>query len=273
MNFALLNDGTKMPELGFGLWQVPDAEAEGVVTEAIKVGYRSIDSAQVYENEAGVGRAVKNCGCPREELFVTTKIWNSDHGYDSTLRSFDKSLERLGLEQVDLLLIHWPAPKKNLYVETWKALIEIKKNGGARSIGVSNFHQEHLTRILQETSIVPSINQIEIHPYFQQKALRDFHKEIGIQTESWSPLGQGHVLNDPVISEIAHAHNKSPAQVIIRWHLQNGLVAIPKTVTPSRMKENFNVFDFTLTDEDMQKIGKLDREEGRVGPNPDTATF
>lgn len=273
MRSIILNDQIPMPELGYGLWQVSDTDTETLVAEALRIGYRSIDCAQVYQNEAGLGRAIAGCALPRESIFITTKIWNSEQGFDATRRSFEVSLKKLGLDHVDLLLIHWPAPAKNLYVETWKALIEIQKEGRVRSIGVSNFHEEHLKRIIHETSIVPSINQIELHPHFQQKELRDFHQRTGIQTEAWSPLGQGKVLRDPVIGEIAKKNQRTPAQVILRWHLQNNLIAIPKTVHPERMKENYNIFDFELSADDMKLMESLDRSEGRVGPNPDTAAF
>lgn len=262
-----------MPQLGFGMWQVPDDVATASVLEAFKVGYRSIDSAQIYENEAGLGRAIKESGLPRNEMFITTKIWNAEQGYDSTLRSFDVSMKKLGLDKLDLLLIHWPSPHRNLYVDTWKALIELQKNKRVTSIGVSNFRIEDLERIMSETAVVPAVNQIEIHPRFQQKALREFHQKHNIQTESWSPLGQGQVIKDEVISKIAKKHGKTNAQVILRWHIQQNLIAIPKSVTPSRIAENFQVFDFNLDSDDMSEIFRLDSKEGRIGPNPATATF
>lgn len=268
-----LNDGNSMPQLGYGLWQVPDEETERVVTNAIKIGYRSIDSAQVYGNEHGLGRALKSCGLPRKELYITTKIWNSEQGYDSTLRSFEESMKKLGTEYLDLLLIHWPAPKKNLYVDTWKALVQLKKDGRVRSIGVSNFYPEHLERIVDATSYIPAVNQVELHPRFQQRELRQVHEKMGIKTESWSPLGQGKVIEDEVIRSIAAKHGKTPAQIIIRWHLENGLIAIPKSVTPSRIEENFSVFGFSLDESDMKKIASMDDKNGRIGPDPMTATF
>lgn len=268
-----LNDGNSMPQLGYGLWQVPDEETEKVVTDAIRIGYRSIDSAQVYGNEHGLGRAIKSCGLPRKELYITTKIWNSEHGYDSTLKSFEGSMKKLGTEYLDLLLIHWPAPKKNLYVETWKALVQLKKDGRVRSIGVSNFYPEHIEKIIDATSFIPAVNQVELHPRFQQLELRSFHEKHNIRTESWSPLGQGKVIADEVIRKIAEKHGKTPAQVIIRWHLENNLIAIPKSVTPSRIEENFNVFGFSLDERDLKDIASMNDKNGRIGPDPMTADF
>lgn len=268
-----LNDGNSMPQLGYGLWQVPDDETEKVVMSAIKTGYRSIDSAQVYDNENGLGRAIKSCGLPRKELYITTKIWNSEHGHDSTLKSFEESMKKLGTEYLDLLLIHWPAPKKNLYVDTWKALVQLKKEGRVRSIGVSNFYPEHIEKIIEATSFIPAVNQVELHPRFQQLELRQFHDKYNIRTESWSPLGQGKVIEDETIRKIAEKHGKTPAQIIIRWHLDNGLIAIPKSVTPSRIEENFNVFGFSLDESDMKMIASMNDNNGRIGPDPMTATF
>lgn len=268
-----LNDGNSMPQLGFGLWQVPDQETEKAVLHAIKVGYRSIDTAQIYGNEAGVGSAIHQCEVPRKDLYITTKIWNSEHGYDSTLRSFEISMKKLNTEYLDLILIHWPAPKKNLYVDTWKALIQLKKEGRVKSIGVSNFNSDHIERIMNETSFIPAVNQIEVHPRFQRLDLRKFHEKHNIRTEAWSPLGQGQVLHDEVIKIIAAKHGKSPAQVILRWHLDQGLIAIPKSVTPSRIEENFSIFGFNLDEKDHLMIKELDDLEGRIGPDPMTASF
>jgi 2,5-diketo-D-gluconate reductase A len=267
-----LNDGRAMPMLGFGVWQVPDAEAESVVAEALRVGYRSIDTAQVYRNEAGVGRAVKSSGVARDDLFITTKLWNTDQAFDAALKAFDASLARLGLDAVDLYLVHWPSPHRGTYVEAWKALVRLREDGRARSIGVSNFGVEHLERILDATSVVPTVNQIELHPHLAQKELRAFHAKHDIATEAWSPLGQGRLLADETVVRIATKHGRSPAQVLLRWHLGHGLVAIPKSVTPSRIRENFTVFDFALDDEDVTALDALDCD-GRVGPNPWTATF
>jgi 2,5-diketo-D-gluconate reductase A len=268
-----LNDGNRIPQLGFGVWQVADTEAESVVREAIRVGYRHIDTAKIYENEEGVGRAVRGSGVARSELFITTKLWNSDQGRETTLRAFEGSLRRLGLEYVDLYLIHWPAPSKDRYVETWKAMLEIKATGRARAVGVSNFGPEHVERLVKETGVVPPINQIELHPRFAQKHHRAAHQRHAITTESWSPLGQGKILSEPELRRIASKHGKSTAQVILRWHLQHGFVVIPKSVTPSRIAENFDVFGFTLDGSDMAAIDALDSPDGRVGPDPMTAKF
>lgn len=273
MNLITLNDNNKMPQLGFGLWQVTDEEAVTVVGEAFKVGYRSIDSAQAYQNEAGLGEAIKRSNIKRDELFITTKIWNDQQGYDSTMKSFDESMKKLGLEKLDLLLIHWPAPKKNLYVDTWKALIQLQKDHRVTSIGVSNFTPTNLQKIMDATAVVPTVNQIELHPHFQQNELRSFHEKHGIKTESWSPLGRGQVIQDPVIGKIAAKHSKTPAQIILRWHLDMGLIAIPKSVTPSRIAENFHAFDFKLDADDFATIESLNSKDGRTGPNPDTADF
>ncbi|QDK38042.1 aldo/keto reductase [Bdellovibrio sp. NC01] len=268
-----LNDGKTIPQLGFGLWQVPDAEAETAVLEAIKVGYRSIDGAAIYRNEDGLGRAIQNSSVKREELFITTKLWNENQGYDSTLSAFEQSMKKLKLDYLDMYLIHWPSPHRGLFVDTWKALIQLRKEGRVKTIGVSNFTIDNLKKIIAETGEVPAVNQIELHPNFQQKELRKFHAEKGIATESWSPLGQGKILQDATLSEIAAKHGKSVAQIILRWHLQSGLIVIPKSVTPSRIKENFDVFGFTLDNSDMEKIAKMDSAEGRIGPNPETAAF
>ncbi|WP_031509787.1 aldo/keto reductase [Streptomyces megasporus] len=266
----ILNNDVRMPQLGFGVWQVPDEEATPAVAHAIASGYRSIDTAALYHNERGTGRAIADSGVPREELFVTTKVWNDRHGYDSTLRAFDESLERLGLEYVDLYLIHWPAPRQDRYVETWKALEKLYADGRAKAIGVSNFKPTHLRRLMEETSIVPAVNQIELHPWFQQAESRAFHAEHGIATEAWSPLGQGKgLLDDPAIGEIARRHGRTPAQVVLRWHLQLGNLVIPKSVTPSRIEENIDVFDFALEDGDMAELAGLDTGN-RLGADPDT---
>ncbi|MEU1014434.1 MULTISPECIES: aldo/keto reductase [unclassified Streptomyces] len=260
-----------MPQLGFGVWQVPDDEAEAAVTTALEAGYRSIDTAAIYGNEEGTGKAIAASGVPREELFVTTKLWNSDQGHDATLRAFDTSLEKLGLDHVDLYLIHWPMPSKDTYVDTYKAFEKIQADGRAKSIGVSNFLPEHLERLISETSVVPAVNQIELHPHLQQRASREFHAEQGIATEAWSPLGQGKGLLDvPAIVAIARKHGRTPAQIVLRWHIQLGNVVIPKSVTPSRIKENIDVFDFELDPEDMAAISALN-EDRRLGPDP--ATF
>ncbi|WP_131562058.1 aldo/keto reductase [Streptomyces sp. KM273126] len=266
-----LNNGVEMPQLGYGVWQVPDDEAERAVGTALEAGYRSIDTAAIYGNEEGTGKAIAASGIPREELFVTTKLWNSEQGYDSTLRAFDVSLEKLGLEFVDLYLIHWPLPAKGTFIETYKAFEKLHADGRIRAIGVSNFLPEHLAQLLDATSVVPAINQIELHPHLQQQAAREYHAERGIATEAWSPLGQGKgLLEVPAIVAIAQKHGRTPAQIVLRWHLQIGNVVIPKSVTPSRIKENIEVFDFSLDAEDMAAIGALN-EDRRIGPDP--ATF
>ncbi|MEF9914497.1 aldo/keto reductase [Streptomyces sp. P5-A9] len=263
-----LNNGLEMPQLGFGVWQVPDDEATAAVTTALEAGYRSIDTAAIYGNETGTGKALATTDVPREELFVTTKLWNSEQGHDSTLRAFDTSLDKLGLEYVDLYLIHWPVPAKDAYVDTYKAFERILADGRAKSIGVSNFLPEHLERLLGETSVVPAVNQIELHPQLQQAEARAFHAEHGIVTEAWSPLGSGKgLLKVPTVVAVARKHGRSPAQVVLRWHLQTGHVVIPKSVTPSRIAENIDVFGFELDADDLAAFAALD-EGKRIGSNP-----
>ncbi|MFF9489025.1 aldo/keto reductase [Streptomyces sp. NPDC014676] len=257
-----------MPQLGFGVWQVPDAEAETAVTTALEAGYRSIDTAAIYGNEEGTGRALAKSDVPREDLFVTTKLWNSDQGYDSTLRAFDTSLSKLGLEYVDLYLIHWPAPARDRYVDTYKAFEKLLDDGRVRAIGVSNFLPEHLERLAAETSVVPAVNQIELHPHLQQHASREYHAERGIATEAWSPLGSGKgILEIPALVAIARKHGRTAAQVVLRWHLQLGNIVIPKSVTPSRIAENIDVFGFSLDAEDLAAISALN-EDRRIGSDP-----
>ncbi|MGP3636140.1 aldo/keto reductase [Streptomyces sp. 24-1644] len=263
-----LNNGVDMPQLGFGVWQVPDDEAEKAVATAIESGYRSIDTAAIYENEVGTGKAIATSGVARDELFVTTKLWNSEQGHDKTLRAFDASLDKLGLDYVDLYLIHWPLPSKGTYVDTYKALEKIQADGRAKAIGVSNFLPAHLERLIAETSVVPAVNQVELHPQLQQTELRAFHAQHGIATEAWSPLGQGKgLLEVPTVVAIARKHGRTPAQVVLRWHIQTGNVVIPKSVTPSRIVENLDVFGFELDADDLAAFAALD-EGKRLGPDP-----
>jgi 2,5-diketo-D-gluconate reductase A len=268
-----LNDGNAIPQIGLGVWQTPDDKADSAVAAALAAGYRHVDTAAIYGNERGVARGIAQSGVARQDVFITTKLWNGDQGFDSALRAFDQSLERLGMDYVDLYLIHWPAARRNTYVDSWKALVRLKEEGRARSIGVSNFQPAHLKRIIDETGVAPALNQIEIHPRFQQKDVRAANKSYGVATESWSPLGSGRLLGDAAIGRIAAKHGRSPAQAIIRWHLQQGLIVIPKSVTPARIVENFKVFDFELDAEDMAAFAALDSKDGRGGPNPDEARF
>lgn len=260
----------EIPQLGYGVWQVPDAEAAEAVTSALDAGYRSVDTAAIYGNEAGVGQALADTDLARDEIFVTTKVWNDDQGTDATRAALDTSLGKLGLDAVDLYLIHWPVPAKDAYVDTWKTLLALREEGKTRAAGVCNFEVEHLQRLQEETGELPALNQIELHPYLQQRELREFHQANDIRTEAWSPLGQGgEVLQDSVITGIADRLGVTPAQVVLRWHLQIGNVVIPKSVTPERIKSNFDVFGFELTDEDLKAIEGLDRGE-RLGPDPKT---
>lgn len=265
----VLNDGQVMPKLGYGVFKVAAEEAVDAVAAALQVGYRSIDTAAIYGNESEVGSALRESGLPRDELFVTTKLWNSNQGYDSTLRAFDESMKRLELDRLDLYLIHWPIAEAGLYVDSFRALQALKAQGRVTSIGVSNFTRANLERVIAETGEAPTVNQIELHPYLPQTELRAFHSEHGIITEAWSPLGRGAELEDPVIAAIAGETGRTAAQVILRWHMQLGNVAIPKSVTPSRIAENFEVFDFELTDEQLSRINSLDNGT-RIGPDPDT---
>jgi 2,5-diketo-D-gluconate reductase A len=265
-----LNNGVEIPQLGFGVFQVPPDEVVEPVATALQAGYRLIDTAAVYGNETGVGKAIADSGVPRDELFITTKLWNTDQGYDSTLRAFDASLEKLGLETVDLYLIHWPTPARDLYVDTWKALTKLYEDGRTRAIGVSNFTIHTLNRLREESRIIPAVNQIELHPHWPQAELREYHQEHQIATQAWSPIGQGKgLLDDPQVIALAKAHDRTPAQVVLRWHMQLGVIAIPKSVTPSRIAENLEVFDFDLDDGEMGILSSL--APNRVGPDP--ATF
>ncbi len=269
MTTTTLNNGVTMPQLGFGVFQVSTQDTLDAVAEALRVGYRSIDTAAAYGNEEPVGRAVAESGVPRDELFVTTKLWNSDQGYDEALRAFDTSLGKLGLDRLDLYLIHWPAAVRDRYVDSWRALGKLLADGRVRAIGVSNFQPSHLERVIEATGTVPAVNQIELHPRLQQEPLRRFHAEHGIVTEAWSPLAQGgDLLRDDVLAAIAAKHGRTPAQVVLRWHLQLGNVVIPKSVTPSRIAENFALSGFELDQADLDRIATL--ETGlRVGPDPD----
>src|SRR5215203_2577762 len=253
-----LSDGVEIPQLGFGVFQIPPEDTQEKVEEALSVGYRHVDTAAAYRNEAGVGAAITATGVRREDVFVTTKLCNSEQGYDSTLRAFEKSLERLGTGNVDLYLIHWPRPDAGLFLETWRAFEQIQSDGGARSIGVSNFRVEDLEQLQAEAERQPDVNQIELHPRFQQAELRAWHSEHGIVTEAWSPLAQGDLLEDGTIETIAAHHDRSLAQVILRWHLQIGNVVIPKSSNPERIRENFELFDFELSDDDMAALERLD---------------
>jgi 2,5-diketo-D-gluconate reductase A len=257
-----------MPQLGLGVLRVPSKEVIAPIKSALSVGYRHLDTAAVYGNEEGVGTAIRESNVAREDIFLTTKVWNTDLGYSNALRAFDRSVERLGVDYVDLYLIHWPTTNAGKIVETWQALCELRDAGRARSIGVSNFTVEHLNQLARHSDTTPVVNQIELHPWFQQKQLREYHAEHGIRTEAWSPLGQGQVLEDPVIAEIARSRGRSPAQVILRWHLDLGHIVIPKSITPSRITQNLNVFDFSLDEAELARIAELDRGH-RIGSHPD----
>jgi len=269
----LMNDGRRIPQLGLGVWQAPAEQTAEVVRTAVAAGYRLVDTASVYRNEAGVGEGVRSAAAPRGDIFVTTKLWNAHQGFDEALTAFDKSLGRLGLDYVDLYLIHWPQPMVDRYVDSWRALIRLREEGRARSIGVSNFMPEHIDRLIAETGVTPAVNQIELHPRFQQAASRAHHAATGVLTESWSPLGRSTVIDLPLIQDLARKHGRTPAQVILRWHLELGLVVIPKSVTPSRIAENIDVFDFRLDASDMAALARLDDPGGRVGPDPMSMTF
>src|SRR3954464_4602474 len=264
-----LHDGVEMPQLGFGVFQIPAEETQEKVEEALAAGYRHVDTAAAYRNEAGVGAAIAAGGGRREDVFGTPKLWNSEQGYDSTLRAFEKSVERLGTGNVDLYLIHWPLPAQDRFLDSWRAFERIREEGGARSIGVSNFRVEDLERLEQEAEQRPTVNQIELHPRLQQAELRAWHEDHGIATEAWSPLAQGDLLEDGTIETIAAHHDRTPAQVILRWHLQVGNVVIPKSATPERIRENFELFDFALSEDDLAAIERLDAG-ARTGPDPST---
>jgi 2,5-diketo-D-gluconate reductase A len=264
-----LAGNVEIPQLGLGVFQVPPEETAQVVSHALSAGYRHIDTAAAYRNEAGVGQGLRDSGVKREDVFITTKCWNSQQGYEEAKRALRRSLERLEMDYVDLYLIHWPAPSQDKYVDTWRALIEMHEQGLTRSIGVSNFNQPHLERVIAETGVTPAVDQIELHPSFQQKELRPVLTDLGTVVESWSPLAQGRVLDEPAIVRIADAHGKTPGQVVIRWHLQHGFVVFPKSVTAQRIEQNFDVFDFERDDDEMVEIDALDRDQ-RIGPDPNT---
>ena len=271
-----LNDGNRIPQLGFGVFQIPPDDTADAVKTALDIGYRHIDTAEMYQNEKGVGDGIRHAGVDRSEVFVTSKLNNGFHKPDDARRAFDDTLSALGFDYVDLFLIHWPLPTLygGDYVSTWKTLEEFKKDGRARSIGVSNFQVEHLKRLAQETETVPAVNQIEVHPYFVNNEVRVYGQQHGIETEAWSPIAQGKVLDDPVITRIAEATGKSPAQVVLRWHIQRGDIVFPKSVTPQRIKDNFALFDFELGQDDVEAITTLDQgDSGRIGPNPDTFDY
>jgi 2,5-diketo-D-gluconate reductase A len=271
-----LNDGNSIPQLGFGVFQVPPEDTARITGQAFEAGYRHIDTAEMYRNEKGVGEAIRTSGIPREELFITSKLNNGFHEPDEARRAFDQTLADLGLDQVDLFLIHWPLPTRygGDFVSTWKTLIEFQEQGRARSIGVSNFQPAHLERLAQETDVVPAVNQVEVHPYFTNESVRGADQAAGILTEAWSPIAQGGVLDDDVIAKIAEHVGRTPAQVTLRWHIQRGDIVFPKSSSPERMAENFALFDFELDELSMESITALDRgEPGRTGPNPDTFDY
>lgn len=267
-----LNDETTIPQFGLGVWQVPQDDTERVVSEAFELGYRHIDTAQMYGNERQIGEAISHAGLARHDVFVTSKLSNHYIGYDAALTGFDRTLQELGFDQLDLFLIHWPLPTLRDYVETWRAFERIYAEGRVRAIGVSNFQISHLERLAAECDIVPAVNQVEANPYLTQEPLRAYHAEHGILTEAWSPIALGKVVEDRDLNDIADAHGRTPAQVVLRWHLQLGNIVFPKSVTPARIKENFEIFDFSLSEEEMARISSLNRDE-RVGPDPDVFDF
>lgn len=263
-----MNDGRTIPQLGFGVWQVPDDVVTDATLAAFECGYRHVDTAALYYNEGGVGRAIAASGLPRDELFVTTKVWNTDHGYDKTMAAMDKSLGLLGLDYVDLYLIHWPSPATGDYVDTWRAVLALQEQGKTVSVGVSNFHVPHLRRIIDELGVLPVLDQVELHPWLPQSEVRAFNAQHGILTEAWSPLASGGLLDEPSLAQIGAKYGKTPAQVMIRWHLEIGNVVLPKSVTPERIRQNIEVFDFGLDEEDFAVIAALASGK-RTGPNPD----
>lgn len=267
MEYVELNNGVEMPKLGFGVYQVASNEMDHAISKALEVGYRAVDTASFYANEEELGSALKQSKLKREDLFVTTKVWNDAHGYEATLAAFEESRQKLGLDYIDLYLIHWPCPDFNSFIETYKALEHLYKTKQVRAIGVCNFHQSHLEQLLEECEIVPVVNQVERNPYFQQEELASYCRSKGIALQAWAPLMKGKVLDDPILKELGARYNKTPAQITLRWHLQTGWIAIPKSITESRIQENFEIFDFTLTDEELEDIAKLDRG-ARQGKDP-----
>lgn len=267
-----LNDGRTMPQMGTGIWQIEDAKTPEVVSEALRVGYRLIDGAAAYKNEAGMGRGIRDSDVARDQIFVTSKLWNDAQGHDAALQAFDATMERSGLDYLDLYLIHWPLPAMDAYVDSWKALIRLRDEGRVRSIGVANFHEPHLRRLIDETGVAPALNQIELHPSLTQERMRAVNKQLGIVTQSWTPLGRGDSFDAPAIRDAAARTGRTVAQVILRWHIQHGLSVIPKSEKPERLAENFDVLDFTLTPEEMSAIDALDRGH-RTGPDPDTFDY
>ncbi|MDQ2661092.1 MAG: aldo/keto reductase [Actinomycetota bacterium] len=263
-----LDDGATIPQLGYGTYKVPSADATRLCLEAIDAGYRRLDTAALYDNEEGVGRAVREAVVPREELFVTSKVWKDDNGYDPTLHAFDQSMARLGLDVLDLYLIHWPVPSTDRYVDSWRALIRLQEEGRVRSIGVSNFHEHHVQRLIDETGVAPVVNQVELHPWLPQTALREFDEARDIRTEAWSPLARGRVLGTPLLDDLADKHGRTPAQIVLRWHIELGNLVIPKASSPERIRENLDVFDFALDPDDMVAIAALESGE-RTGRDPD----
>lgn len=267
-----LNDGNRMPQLGAGIWQIDDAATPEAVAQALRIGYRLIDGAAAYGNERGLGEGVRGSGLPRGEVFVTSKLWNDAQGFDAALRAFDATMARTGLEYLDLYLIHWPLPMFDTYVDSWKALIRLRDEGRIRSIGVANFHEPHLRRLIDETGVTPAVNQIELHPSLVQRDLREVNRRLGIVTQSWTPLGRGDAFGAPELVRIAERLGRSPAQVILRWHIQHGLSVIPKSASPARLAENFAVLDFALSEADMAALDGLDRGH-RTGPDPDSFDY
>ncbi|KUI32175.1 oxidoreductase [Mycobacterium sp. IS-1742] len=267
-----LNDGNSIPQVGLGVWQTPPEDTERAVAAALAAGYRHVDTAAAYGNEKQTGRAIAQSGLDRTQVYLVTKLWNSEQGYDATLSAFDASADRLGVDYLDLYLIHWPVPERNLFVETFTAFARLREDGRIRSIGVSNFEPEHLRVLVDATGIVPAVNQIELHPLLPQRDLREMHAQLGIATEAWSPLGQGSLLTHPTVTAVAESHGKTAAQALIRWHIQLGNIVIPKSVNPQRIESNFDVFDFELSEQDMASISSLE-DGSRLGPDPRTFNF